>query len=285
MKIVTNPSEMRNLSLTYQKAGKTVGLVPTMGALHDGHISLLKTVRRLCDISVMSVYVNPVQFGPTEDLSKYPRPFDKDCEKAEQNGCDVVFAPTDNKMYPEEYSTFVDVEKVTNMLCGSSRPGHFKGVCTVVLKFLNIVSPQAAIFGQKDLQQCLVIKRMATDLNCPVKLLFAPTIREADGLALSSRNVYLTQKERSQAPIIQKGLLKALALYESGERNASRIRKSIAAEYDAADVFSIEYIEIVDIRRAVPVDTAGPEAAAAVAVRTTESKTRLIDNILLGGSL
>jgi pantoate--beta-alanine ligase len=285
MKIVTNPGEMKTLSLTLQKAGKKVGLVPTMGALHAGHMSLLKTAQHLCDVTVMSIFVNPAQFGPAEDFSKYPRPFGEDCKKAEENWCDVVFAPSEKDMYPDGYSTYVDVEKITDRLCGASRPGHFRGVTTVVLKLVNIVMPQVAVFGQKDGQQCLVIKRMVADLNVPVKLVIAPTVREADGLAMSSRNAYLTQAERSVAPEIYKGLAKAQALYDSGERSARKLCFSAAETYRKAAGFSVEYIELVDAVTAQAASTVSGTALLAVAVRTRESKTRLIDNIVLGGSL
>jgi pantoate--beta-alanine ligase len=285
MKIVTSPAEMKILSLTFQKAGKKVGLVPTMGALHAGHVSLLKTAQQLCDIVVMSIFVNPTQFGPAEDFKKYPRPFDEDCKKAEENWCDVVFAPSEEGMYPAGYSTYVNVEKTTDRLCGANRPGHFRGVTTVVLKFINIVMPHIAVFGQKDGQQCIVIKRMIADLNVPVKLVIAPTVRESDGLAMSSRNAYLTQDERSEAPEIFKGLKNALALYESGERDAKRLCSSVAETYRRAAGFSVEYVELVDTVTAEAVSAFSGTALLAVAVRTRESKTRLIDNIVLGGSL
>ena len=285
MKIVTSPSEMKTLSLTFQKAGKRVGLVPTMGALHAGHLSLLKTAQQLCDVSVMSIFVNPAQFGPSEDLAKYPRPFAEDCRKAEENWCDVVFAPSEAGMYPAGYSTHVNVEKVTDRLCGANRPGHFRGVATVVLKLINIVMPQVAVFGQKDGQQCIVIRRMVADLNVPVKLVIAPTVRETDGLAMSSRNTYLTQDERSEAAQIHKGLADALALYESGERTAAVLCSAVRDACKDSATFSVEYIELVDAVTALPVsDVSGP-ALLAVAVRTRESKTRLIDNIVVGGSL
>ena len=285
MKIVTSPAEMKTLSLTFQKAGKKVGLVPTMGALHAGHVSLLKTAQQLCDVVVMSIFVNPAQFGPSEDFARYPRPFDEDCKKAEENWCDVVFAPSEKGMYPEGYSTYVNVEKITDGLCGANRPGHFRGVATVVLKLINIVMPHIAVFGQKDGQQCLVIKRMIADLNVPVKLVIAQTVRETDGLALSSRNAYLTQDERNEAPQIYKGLKNALALYESGERSAARICSAVKETYREAATFSVEYVEMVDTITVDAVSAVSGPALVAVAVRTRKSKTRLIDNIVLGGSL
>jgi pantoate--beta-alanine ligase len=285
MKIVTSPSDMKSLSLAYRKAGRTIGFVPTMGALHEGHLSLLAAARAICDIVVMSIFVNPTQFGPSEDFSTYPRPFDADCAQAEQNGCDVVFAPAKENMYPKGYSTYVNVETITDVLCGARRPGHFKGVCTVVLKLFNIVSPHIAVFGQKDLQQCMVIKRMVQDLVVSVRLVFAPIVREHDGLAKSSRNVYLTKEERGEAPLLYKGLLKACAAYEAGERNAQNLKDGISHELRAARFFSTEYIDIVDLQSSLPVSEIKGPAGAAVAVRTGRSHTRLIDNILLGGTL
>ncbi len=281
---VDNPSHMKNLSLTWRKAGKTVGLVPTMGALHRGHLSLIETARRRCDLVVTSIFVNPIQFGPLEDFSRYPRPFDKDCRAAEDAGCDVLFAPDRSGMYPKDYSTYVNVEDITNGLCGASRPGHFKGVATVVLKLFNVVSPQIAVFGQKDAQQCLVIRRMVRDLDCSVELLFAPTVREADGLAMSSRNSYLSAEERNQAVHVFRGLSVAQSLFRSGERGAAAIRESILRVLLDAPLLSIEYVEIVNMESVLPVETLDAPALAAVAVRTKETKTRLIDNILLGGT-
>ncbi|HMD68699.1 MAG TPA: pantoate--beta-alanine ligase [Chitinivibrionales bacterium] len=284
MKIVTNPSEMKNLSTTYRKAGKTVGLVPTMGALHDGHAALMAEARRLCDVVVTSIFVNPIQFGPAEDFSKYPRPFDRDCRKAEESGCDVVFAPAAGAIYPADFSTFVDVEKITDTLCGARRPGHFKGVATVVLKFFNIISPHVAVFGQKDAQQCLVIRRMVRDLDCPVRLVFVPTVREQDGLAISSRNMYLSPEERRATPLIYKGLSAAALLYESGERSAAKLKEAIAQTIRGSALLAVEYIEIVDMETLAPVPQLSAPVLAAVAARTAETGTRLIDNVVLGGT-
>jgi pantoate--beta-alanine ligase len=285
MKIVRSIPEMKNLSITFQKAGRKVALVPTMGALHDGHISLVKLARKHCEAVVMSLFVNPSQFGPQEDFSQYPRPFEKDCAMAEAAGCDAVFAPEKSSMYPAGYSTFVTVDRLSERLCGASRPGHFRGVATVVLKFINIVSPQVAVFGQKDALQCIIIKRMAEDLNCPVDLVFAPTVRQPDGLAMSSRNTYLTSAERSEAAVLYKGLAAAAAMYGRGERDAARIRSAIADLYGKSSAFATEYVEIVDAATVEPLVNIDRPALVAVAVRTTESKTRLIDNIILGGTL
>jgi pantoate--beta-alanine ligase len=285
MKIVKSPVEMKNLSLTLQSRGGTVGLVPTMGALHQGHLSLLKRAKASCDYSVMSVFVNPTQFGPAEDYQKYPRPFEKDCELAEKAGCDYLFAPSVEDMYPPHYYTYVSVDNITERLCGAARPGHFRGVTTVVLKFFNIVNPQIAVFGQKDAQQVLVIKRMVQDLNLSVHIDVAPIIREADGLALSSRNQYLTIDERNEAPEIFKGLSIANEKYLAGERNGKNLIDSIKTVYQDMKLIDTEYIQLVDTIDLNPLAVISSTALVAVACRTKQSKTRLIDNIIIGGAL
>jgi len=285
MKIVYNPDEMKNLCLTYRKAGSTIGLVPTMGALHAGHLSLLTAIQKQCDVSVMSIFVNPAQFGPNEDFSKYPRPFEADCALAEENGCDIVFAPKPEAMYPQHYATYIDVENITGKLCGMSRPGHFRGVTTVVLKFFNIIMPHAAIFGQKDAQQVIVLKRMATDLNCSVNILVAPIVRESDGLAMSSRNRYLTPDEHRAALALHKGLAAAEKLYAGGERTAKTLVAAVSASLLKSDLIVPEYIEITDIVSLEAQTQLTDAALLALAVRTRETKTRLIDNTVLGGCL
>jgi len=285
MKIITSPQEMKNISLTYQKGGQTIGFVPTMGALHKGHLSLLDIAKKQSDVCVMSIFVNPVQFGPKEDFKKYPRPFREDCDKAEAAGCDIVFAPSTEAMYPEHYSTYVTVEGITERLCGASRPGHFRGVTTVVLKLFNIVMPQTAVFGQKDAQQVVVIKRMVHDLDISVRIVVGATVREFDGLAMSSRNVYLTAPERCDAPLICKGLQAAEKAYVEGERNADTLIGLIKNVYSGTGMFSPEYIEIADITTLQPLKVLEKTALIAVACRTKESTTRLIDNIIVGGRM
>jgi pantoate--beta-alanine ligase len=285
VKIIKSLQEIRDYSLQQRQRGKKIGFVPTMGALHAGHFSLLKRAQELSDISVMSIFVNPTQFGPREDYRKYPRPFDKDCAAAEQAGCDVMFAPAASDMYPQNFATYVTVEEMGKKLCGISRPNHFRGVATVVLKFFNIIMPDVAVFGQKDAQQALLLKRMVTDLTMPVKLVIAPTVRESDGLAMSSRNVYLTNAEREQAPLIFKGLTAAQRLFESGRKNAKTLRNAIEEVYNKAKQFSPEYIEIVDAVRLDPVRTIADTTLIAVACRTSESSTRLIDSIIIGGEI
>ncbi len=285
MKIVGSPIEMKNLSLTLQRGGSTVGFVPTMGALHQGHLSLLEKAALQCDYTIMSIFVNPTQFGPSEDFQKYPRPFDADCKLAEKAGCDFLFAPSQQDMYPAHYNTYVSVENITDRLCGATRPGHFRGVATIVLKFFNIINPQIAIFGQKDAQQVLILKRMVQDLNLSVHIDMAPIIRESDGLAMSSRNNYLRTDEREEAPGIYEGLLAAEEKYSAGERKSEVLINSIKEVYKKFSIIDIEYIEIVDLIRLEPLETISSKALIAVACRTKQSKTRLIDNLFVGGAL
>ena len=257
-------------------------LVPTMGALHAGHAALIDRARQLAGARgtvVVSVFVNPAQFGPAEDLARYPRPFAADRKVCAEHGTDVLFHPTAEAMYPEGYSTFVDERAVSAPLCGASRPGHFRGVCTVVLKLLQIVAPAMAVFGLKDFQQYAVIRRMVRDLNLPVRIVPMETVREADGLALSSRNRYLTPAERAQAPILRRALLAARAAFRAGETNAARLRRKLVAHIATAPLARLDYAEIVDADTLRPVRTVGRGAVIAVAVFF--GKTRLIDNLLL----
>jgi len=285
MKIVRIPDEMKNLCATYRMAGSTIGLAPTMGALHDGHLSLLEQLKPRCDVRVLSIFVNPIQFGPREDFGSYPRTFQADCEMAESAGCDIVFAPETADMYPPRFATYISVEGITERLCGALRPGHFRGVTTVVLKFFNIVAPHIAVFGQKDAQQAIVIRRMVDDLYCPVRIIVAPTVREPDGLAMSSRNKYLSPAERAEVSAVFGGLRAAARGYEEGLRSARRLRQCVEDVYAGARLFSVEYIEIADLTTLAPLENVQGGALIAVAVRTIESKTRLIDNIVIGGSL
>jgi pantoate--beta-alanine ligase len=277
---------MREYSSAVRKGGKSVALVPTMGALHAGHLSLLGVARRHCDVSVMSVFVNPAQFGPAEDFDKYPRDLDGDRALAESAGCDCLFAPSAGEMYPAGYGAYVDAGPMGGALCGAARPGHFNGVATVVLKLFNIAAPDAAVFGAKDAQQVAIIKRVVEDLNLPVRVITAPTLREPDGLAMSSRNAYLTPPERKQAANISKALFEAKALFDGGERSARRIKERVASAINGGGLIRIEYVEIVDPSSLRPHrphnDAVDNPAMIAVACRTAESKTRLIDNVVVG---
>lgn len=285
MDIIQSPSEMQKWSQAAHRAGRTIGLVPTMGALHEGHLSLVAQARTHADAAVMSIFVNPMQFGPAEDFNRYPRPLEADCNKAAEAGCDALFVPQKSDMYPEGFSTQVTVEALSARLCGASRPAHFCGVATVVLKLFNIVAPDIACFGQKDAQQVIVLRRMVQDLNVPVTINVCPTVRERDGLAMSSRNAYLTPAERTAAPVIYKGLQAARALYDKGERNAADLSRAIEDLFRAAPCIRKEYIEIVDCANLQPLASVASAALIAAACRTAESNTRLIDNVVIGGSL
>jgi pantoate--beta-alanine ligase len=279
VKVVSTIAAVRRLRRAVRSP---VVLVPTMGALHAGHTALMDRARKLAGkkgLVVVSIFVNPTQFGPKEDLSRYPRPFAADRRICAAHGVDVIFHPSAAEMYPEGFSTFVEEGTVSASLCGASRPGHFRGVCTVVLKLLTIVAPDIAVFGQKDYLQCAVIRRMVRDLDLPVRIASVPTVRETDGLALSSRNSYLTTEERKQAPAIRQGLIAARKAWRAGEKNASRLRQIVAREVGKSPLARVDYIEVVDADSISPV--ARTEMRALIAVAAFFGKTRLIDNILL----
>jgi len=261
--------------------GLTVGLVPTMGALHEGHLSLIRKARADGGVVIMSIFVNPTQFGQGEDLRHYPRPLEHDRDLAAAAGADLIFAPSVLEMYPEGYSTWVDLEGLTAGLCGRSRPGHFRGVCTVVTKLLNICRPDRAYFGEKDAQQLVVVTRMARDLNLAVEIVPCPTVREADGLALSSRNARLTAEQRQEAPVLYRALLAARELLHGGERDAAVLDGTVRSVLAEATLGRIDYVEIVNKADLSPVVTVRGECLIAVAVWFGD--TRLIDNITLAG--
>ncbi|MEQ1861618.1 MAG: pantoate--beta-alanine ligase [Chthoniobacteraceae bacterium] len=261
-------------------AARPLVLVPTMGALHAGHASLIDRARRAAGESgtvLVSIYVNPAQFGPTEDFSRYPRAFAADRAVCAEHGADAIFHPA--TMYSDEHSTWVDEGAVSANLCGAARPGHFRGVCTVVLKLFTITQPDAAVFGMKDYQQCAVIRRMVRDLNLPVRVLAAPTVRERDGLALSSRNAYLTPEERAQAAVIRQALLAAQASWRRGVREGEKLRRLVWQTISTVPLARIDYVEAVDPAALTPVEQAARGAVIAVAVFF--GTTRLIDNIQL----
>jgi len=279
MKVVKSVSRMK-AAVRSLKAGRlTIGFVPTMGYLHGGHLSLVRKCRKSADVTVVSIFVNPLQFGPQEDLRRYPRNFARDAGLLRREGVDFLFCPGDRDMYPEGYRTTVEVGGLQDGLCGRSRPGHFKGVATVVLKLINIVEPDVAFFGQKDAQQAVILQKMAGDLNLNVKIRILPTVREPDGLAMSSRNVYLSEEERRAALVLSRSLAEARRMCKSGERRAgvilARLREMIAAE----PLAMVDYIEIVDRRDLSPVDLIGGDVLAALAVFF--GRTRLIDNTIL----
>jgi len=263
-------------------ASAVVGFVPTMGALHDGHMSLVEIARSRGDVTIVSIFVNPLQFGPNEDLDKYPRPVAKDLALLEAADVDAVFLPSVETLYPEGASTFVEEERVSGPLCGALRPGHFRGVTTVVLKLFNIVAPDFAVFGQKDAQQCAVIERMVRDLCVPIEIVRRPIVREADGLALSSRNIYLSPEERAAAPLIHQSLMAAAAAFEAGERDAAALAGIGRAVLDGDPRFSPQYWEVRDPQSLETVARVG-DLGALMAVATHLGATRLIDNMVIGG--
>lgn len=261
-------------------AGRSVGFVPTMGALHAGHISLMDMAKRRADVTIASIFVNPLQFGPNEDLAKYPRPIEKDLALLEAVGVDAVFLPSVSELYPEGASTFVSEETVSGPLCGAMRPGHFRGVTTVVLKLFNIVQPDLAVFGQKDAQQCAVIERMVRDLAVPVEIVRGPIVREADGLALSSRNIYLSPEDRAAAPLISASLEQARKAFENGERDAVKLASIGRTVLEDNPRIAIQYWDVRDPKSLASIESVG-ENGALLAVAAYLGSTRLIDNILL----
>lgn len=278
---VTTIAEVRAAVAAELAAGRTVGLVPTMGALHEGHLSLIRAAKEECQFVVVSIFVNPTQFGPNEDLDRYPRDLERDLALCETAGADLVFAPAVAEMYGERAATFIEVEGLQDNLCGASRPGHFRGVCTVVAKLFNICWPDRAYFGQKDAQQLSIIRKMVIDLNIPVTVVSCPIVREPDGLALSSRNVYLSPDERKQALVLSRSLKMAVEMVERGERDARVLQEAIRHEIGTAPLAQIDYVAIVDSANLTPVDRIAGECLIALAVKF--GKTRLIDNTVVTG--
>jgi len=262
-----------------RRRGERIGLVPTMGALHAGHMSLIETARRSCEYVVVSIFVNPTQFGAGEDLAKYPRSLESDLAMCEESGVDVVFAPSVEEMYGSENLTWVTVEKLTGALCGRFRPGHFRGVTTVCAKLFNIVWADVAFFGQKDAQQAIVIKRMVSDLNMPLEIVVCPTVREASGLAVSSRNKYLGEHEREEAALIYESLRKCREMVESGVDEVKAIIEAMREVLGKSPDIKIEYVEIVDAESLERLERVRGRVLAAAAVRL--GAARLIDNIVV----
>jgi pantoate--beta-alanine ligase len=277
-KLITSLSQLRDEVRTVRRDGKKIGLVPTMGALHEGHLSLVRASRDDCDLTVVSIYVNPSQFGPNEDYAKYPRTLTKDLDLL-TGVADIVFTPTNEEMYPEGYATWVSVGTVSQPLEGICRPDHFRGVATIVLKLLNMVQSDVAYFGQKDFQQTVVVRRMAADLNVPTMICVCPIVREDDGLAMSSRNRYLSPAARQRALVLSKSLQQAAALVAQGERDASKIAAEMQKTIETAEDARIDYIALVDPDTLQPVRTLTGQTLAALAVNI--ENTRLIDNCVL----
>jgi pantoate--beta-alanine ligase len=276
MQIAKNIAEMKAMRM---KSLGSVGFVPTMGYLHQGHLALVKQARDENSAVVVSIFVNPTQFGPSEDFKSYPRNTERDLAMLQKEKTDIIFMPSAEEMYPEGFNSWVEIEKVTDRLEGSHRPGHFKGVATIVAKLFNIVEPTRAYFGQKDAQQALVIKKMVTDLNMNLKVIVAPTVRESDGLAMSSRNVYLNSEERQAATILFKALTLAQNLREKGEMHADTVRGHMTSLISREPLAKIEYISIADAQTLEELAEIDRPAVASLAVRF--GKTRLIDNIVL----
>lgn len=274
---------MQSFSKSLRMDGKKIAFVPTMGYFHEGHLSLMKEAKKMADCLVVSIYVNPTQFGPKEDFSKYPRDLDRDLKMAESVNVDVIFYPPDKEMYPANYQTYVDVEKVTQNLCGMSRPRHFRGVATVCNKLFNIVKPDFAIFGKKDFQQFVTIKRMVDDLNMDIQIVGSPTVRESDGLAMSSRNKYLNKDERKSALTLFKALKLAQKLYSNGEKKSSVIITEVEKLIKRASFTAIDYIKICDTRTLKDADKIKNQSVIALAVKV--GNTRLIDNHVFGEKL
>ncbi|MEF2919522.1 MAG: pantoate--beta-alanine ligase [Acutalibacteraceae bacterium] len=279
MKIVNTIAEVREIVKSWKKEGLSVGLVPTMGYLHEGHASLIKKASQENDRVVVSDFVNPIQFGPKEDLSTYPRDIERDAQVCEESGADIIFHPTAEEMYCPDFSTFVDITGPSDLLCGKSRPTHFKGVCTVVSKLFLIVAPDKAYFGQKDAQQLAVIKRMVRDLNFDIEIIGCPIIREDDGLAKSSRNTYLSPAERESATILNKALTAGKQLVLNGEKNADKVIAEITNIINSEPLAKIDYVQVVSFPDIQLVKEINGDILTAVAVYI--GTTRLIDNFII----
>lgn len=281
MKILTTPKELQSYAQNVKNAKETIALVPTMGALHAGHLSLVEAARKSADRVIVSIFVNPVQFGPNEDFAAYPRTFEADAEKLDATGVDAVFHPAPEAMYPAGYATYVEVTgTLTEKLCGAKRPGHFRGVATVVLKLLLLSHADRAFFGQKDAQQVAVLRRMAMDLGVAAEIVMAPIVREASGLALSSRNTYLSPDERTAALVLSRSLREARDAYETGEKRTKVLKEITAVELAKEPLAKIDYVELYSFPELEEIETI--EARALLAVAVYIGKTRLIDNIILG---
>lgn len=280
MKIIRSSTEMQETAAGLRRSGRRIGFVPTMGYLHEGHLSLVRLAREHADVVVLSLFVNPAQFGPQEDFDKYPRDFARDEAMCRSAGVDILFHPSTEDMYPPGHSTFVEETALSRGLCGATRPGHFRGVTTVVARLFNVVLPDIAVFGEKDAQQLRVIRRMTRDMGFPIRIIPGPTVREPDGLAMSSRNKYLSPDERQQALVLKRALDRAVELHAAGERRAAAILDAMRAILCSAPLARVDYAAIVDDDTMEALDTIDRPALVALAVFV--GKTRLIDNVVLG---
>lgn len=277
MKIIRSIPKMQKTALRLKGEGKRIAFVPTMGDFHEGHLSLIRAARKRGDVLVVSLFVNPAQFAPGEDFKRYPRNLKRDGRLARDLGADILFAPSPEDIYPEGFSTYVEEEKLSIGLCGARRPGHFRGVTTVVAKLFNIVRPDVAVFGQKDAQQARIIQKMVRDLRFPVKIVVRPLIRERDGLAMSSRNRYLSSRERKGALLLSRSLFEARERVRKGERSATKLKASIRRKLRAVPNSRIDYVEVVDAETLKPLKTVRGDVLIALAVWI--GKARLIDNV------
>jgi pantoate--beta-alanine ligase len=281
MQVISSVQDMQRLADSIRRSGKRIGVVPTMGYLHDGHLSLIRIARQHSDTVVTTIFVNPTQFAPDEDFKRYPRDLQRDLGLCESVGTDVVFAPDVASIYPNGYKTFIDVEKVTRMLEGKSRPSHFRGVATIVAKLFNIVKPHVAVFGQKDAQQAVVIKQMAKDLDFDVEIIIGPTVREPDGLAMSSRNAYLSSEERGDAVVLSESLRAAGELILSGEPDCGRIIKAMHSLIKAKPTVKIDYISVADALTLEELHELRKGDRVLISLAVWFGRTRLIDNSIL----
>jgi pantoate--beta-alanine ligase len=282
MRVLRTIAETRNVVEQARREGKRVGLVPTMGALHAGHLSLMRAARSTCKVVLASIFVNPLQFGPNEDLARYPRPFERDCQLLESEGIDVLFAPSVEEMYPPGALTLVEVRGMSERLCGRSRPGHFRGVTTVVSKLFHIAPADVAFFGQKDAAQVAIIRHMVRDLDIPIQISVEPIVREQDGLALSSRNAYLDPQQRKSAAVLYRALTRVQTLADQGERDASNLLESARGVVAEEPSVRLDYVEAVDPDTLEPISDVSQGALVAIAAYL--GSTRLIDNVVLFGT-
>lgn len=280
MEIIRTAEAMQHFALQKKRSGLTIGFVPTMGFLHEGHLSLMRLVRERCDLLVVSIFVNPTQFGPNEDLESYPRDFERDEALCNGERVDAIFYPAATEMYAADASVWVDEEALSGGLCGSARPGHFRGVCTVVAKLFNLVLPDWAVFGEKDAQQLRIIERMVRDLNFPLEILRGPIVRESDGLAMSSRNKYLSAEQRSEALVLMRSLTQVRRMFDEGECRVEFLRAAMVEMIEAFPDAAIDYIDFVGDKNLLPVERVEGPVLVALAVKW--GSTRLIDNVVLG---
>lgn len=279
MDTIISLKEIQKIVLEFHDIGKSIGFIPTMGALHEGHLQLVRESKKANDITVVSIFVNPKQFGPKEDLSKYPRPIEQDKKLLDMEGADYLFYPNANEIYPSDFQTSIAVDKVANILEGKSRPGHFDGMATVVLKLFNVVSPTNVYFGQKDFQQCIIVRQMIKDLNLQIKFHIVPTVRDEDGLALSSRNIFLNSQERLQALNLYQSLLLAKKLIAEETKNVEFIKTKMKNYLQKYKLIHLDYIEICNPEKLTPVQVVSKKAVILIAAFV--GKTRLIDNIII----